>query len=236
MLGGESTLARLDPRYCSREVRSVTTGDFTSKEDFEMAGFARCAWFCIVGILVLAALGIAALWATVQLSETMGYLSWIVLSAFYPLGSAARGFGVRLLSAIRDGCDAEVFVRSDSSSSNRYLVQAMISMLRQIALHGKAELTVERIVEAKSDFDISAWRPLLRPWNQKALLYVTSATNFFVVEVTSCNRDGVVCGPKHELSHPVDFKIRVRASSVFEFLTLALRLQPQDIAPRQGPG
>jgi len=160
----------------------------------------------------------------------MGYLSWIVLSAFYPLGSAAKYRWEWLMSAIREGCDAEVFLRSDSS--NKLLVQAMVAMLRQVAMHGKAELTLERIEEAKSDVDISAWRPLLRPWNLKALLCVTWGSSSFVVEVTSCSGDGVVCGPKHELSHPVDFKIRVRANSISRLLALALRPRPQGEAAR----
>ena len=49
-----------------------------------MAAVSRGAWFSIAYITLLTSLAIVTIWAVVQLRTEMNYLSWLVLSVFYP--------------------------------------------------------------------------------------------------------------------------------------------------------
>ena len=214
----------------SLEVPIVATGEFTTTQLRDLGGVAREAWHCIIWLLVLAGSAVAAIAAVVQLAQKMWYLSWIVLSAFYPLGQMATYLWARLRAAHMDGCFAVVHVRSNNS--NRFVIEAMNRLLRQIAVHGEAELTLERVDQEKSDKDVSGWKAMLRPWNQRAYLHVAKGSASYLIELASTTGEGVVCGPKHELTHPVDFLVCVQASSVLELLVLACSLEPQRDAMR----
>ena len=173
---------------------------FVCEQEFNMAAVSRGAWLSMAYLTLLASLAIAVIWTVVQLRNEMGYISWFVLSVFYPLGSTARAQRDHLMCMIRQGCDVEISLRS--GTNNEFLVEAMITLLRQIATRAKAELSVERVDETKSEGDNSAWRPLLRPMRLNAFLRITRGDQTMVLEVSVASGEGVVCGPKHEVSHP----------------------------------
>ena len=125
---------------------------------------------------------------------------------------------------IRQGCDVEISIRS--GTNNEFLVEAMVTLLRRVATRAKAELSVERVDETKSEGDNSAWRPLLRPRNLDTFLRVTRGDQTMVLEVSVASGEGVVCGLKHEVSHPVHVVLRTRANSVVRLLLLGLRRCP----------
>ena len=108
-------------------------------------------------LILLALLAIAMTWAVVQLQTDMGYLSWLVLSLFYPLVSMAGTQWDHLMYMIRQGCDADISIRR--GPNNELLMEAMVTLLRRVATRTKADLSVERVDETKSEGDNSAWRP-----------------------------------------------------------------------------
>ena len=102
----------------------------------------------------------------------------------------------------------------------------MVTLLRRVATRAKAELSVERVDETKSEGDNSAWRPLLRPRDLNTFLRVTRGDQTMVLEVSVASGEGVVCGLKHEVSHPVHVVLRTRANSVVRLALLGLRRRP----------
>ena len=104
----------------------VTTGEFTTIELRDLSGVAREAWFCILGLLILAASAGAAIVVMMELAQKMWNLSWIALSAFFPLGQMATYLWARLRAARRDGCFAAVHVRSNNS--NIIVIEAMYKL------------------------------------------------------------------------------------------------------------
>ena len=125
---------------------------------------------------------------------------------------------------IRQWCDVEISLRS--GANNEFLVEVTATLLGQVATRAKAELSVERVDETKSEGDNSAWRPLLRPRDLDTFLRVTRGGQTMVLEVSVASGEGVVCGLKHEVSHPVHVVLRTLTISVVRLLLLGLRRRP----------
>jgi len=185
-----------------------------------MTTVSRAVWLTVSYLVLIAFLAASAIWMVVELRSTLGHLSWFILSVFYPLGSMAGGLRDRLIFLVGQGCYAEILVRS--STDNECLVAAMVALLRQVATHARAELVVERVDDTKADGDISAWQPLRRPWELDTSLYITRGSTTAVVEVSFASREGVVCGPRREVSHPVTFVLRTRVNPLRHLLLLGL--------------
>ena len=149
LLGREVTPIEAGENHETQGLQRVIHKAFVCEQEFNMTAVSRGAWLCIACLTLLASLAIAVIWTVVQLRTEMGYISWFVLSVFYPLGSMARAQVDHLMFMIRQGCDVEISLRS--GTNNEFLVDAMITSLRQVATRAKAELSVERVDETKSE-------------------------------------------------------------------------------------
>ena len=57
---------------------------FVCEQEFNMTAVSRGAWLSMAYLTLLASLAIAVIWTVVQLRTEMNYLSWLLLSVFYP--------------------------------------------------------------------------------------------------------------------------------------------------------
>ena len=96
-----------------------------------MTGVSRGAWLSMLYLTHLALLAIAMTWAVVQLETEMNYLSWLVLSLFYPLVSMPGTQVDHLMYMIRQGCDVGISIRR--GPNNEFLMEAMVELLRLFA-------------------------------------------------------------------------------------------------------
>ena len=182
LLGRAATLIEAGESHETQGHQRVVHKAFVCEQEFNMTAVSRGAWLSMAYLTLLASLAIAIIWTVVQLRTEMNYLSWLLLSVFYPLGSMAGAQRDHLMFMIRQGCDVEISIRS--GTNNEFLVEAMVTLLRRVATRAKAELSVERVDETKSEGDNSAWRPLLRPWNLDTFLRLTRGDQTIVLEVS----------------------------------------------------
>ena len=118
---------------------------FVCEQKFNMTAVSRGAWLSMAYLTLLASLAIAIIWTVVQVRTEMNYLSWLLLSVFYPLGSMAGAQRDHLMFMIRRWCDVKIPLRS--GANNELLVEATVTLLGQVATRAKAELSVERVDE-----------------------------------------------------------------------------------------
>ena len=170
-LGREATLTECGENQVTQGRQRVVHNAFACEQELDTTAVSRDAWLSMAYLTLLDSLAIAAIWTVVQLRTEMNYLSGLVPSVFYPLGSMAGAQRDHLMFMIRQGCDVEISIRS--GTNNEFLVEAMVTLLRRVATRAKAELSVERVDETKSEGDNGAWRPLLRPRDLNTFLRVT---------------------------------------------------------------
>ena len=89
LLGRAATLIEAGESHETQGHQRVVHKAFVCEQEFNMTAVSRGAWFSMAYLTLFASLAIAIIWTVVQLRTEMNYLSWLVLSVFYPLGSMA---------------------------------------------------------------------------------------------------------------------------------------------------
>lgn len=197
------------------EPPAVSTGRFTTEAADEFLQFARRAWLCIIGILMLSLFCPFLIYEIVILMKTMWYLSYLLFLVFPPLGLAFNTLWTKLRCQLKDGCCAVIHIRSEGRNS--FLLEAVSAILRKVVQSGEAELVIEREEKTVGNW---SWQANLIPSTKTCSLRVTNTDESRVVELISTQTEPVVCGPKHEIVRPREVQLRITSNSVLQMLAL----------------
>ena len=223
LLGEQHLEIDVDESSTGRQVSS-TTG-FTTVELRDIHSLVRAAWLRVCGILLVSVLGLVAFISLVMLMKTMWYLSWMLFSAYGPLLWAVKRMCTQLYELAESACNVSLHVRA--SGNNRYLVQALSNILRQVALRGEAEVQVE--VAEEEVTGASVYKLMLLPKTLKCSLCIKKGGKSHEIEIQSLHSDAVVCGPKKEVLYPTDFYVFCRATSMLSFFSLPIRSDSESL-------
>ena len=208
---------------------------FTIEKVQQFLRLVHVAWASVMGMIIL--VGIVAFVILMMIHERSTWVVWFLLSMFASLCWCFQQLWSQFWHAIHVGCNVQLHVQS--SGKNKYLVQALSELVRsKHSLHNEALVDIHTAEDV--DTGCTKYQLILCPVNGQYRVRVTRAGDErsrneitrAIVDITSTQREAVVCGPRHEVVQPLDFHLCSTSSSMYNFLMIIFRCNSYEEAQR----